>query len=76
MNMFEGCLVILSTIFQPTHVYFCSFQYLTLRRREVGKVIKAGAHFFFLNASFIADLRHAEFILALNESSFCSSFTE
>lgn len=46
MNMFEGCLVILSTIFQPTHVYFCSFQYLTLRRREVGKVIKAGAHFF------------------------------
>jgi len=38
------------------------------------KLIKAGVHFFF-HASFIADLRHAEFVLALNMSSFCSSFT-
>lgn len=43
--MFEGSLVNLSAIFQPTFVYFFSSQYLKLRRREMDKVIKAGAHF-------------------------------
>lgn len=68
LNMFEGSLVHLNAGFQPTCACFCSFQYLRLRR-EMDK------EYIFLNASFIADLRHAEFVLTLNDSSFCSSFT-
>lgn len=46
MKTFEGRLVNSSATFQPTLVYFCSFLYLRLRRRQMDKVMEAGALFF------------------------------